>query len=501
MVSQRPQTDAAHLHAKGSRWLLPWVLAIFLGGTPPLLGSQTLAQESKQTVQTLTLAECVALTLTHNKTIRAAYLDRVAQRFDLRVAESKFTPRFLLSPSAVRAQAGAIGSPTLTANTVNLAGTVEQDVTTGARINLRAGQTTSRSAGTNDTRNLGWTLELTQPLLKGAGTDAATASVRLGRLAEQSHLWALKSIVANTLTEVIRSYRQYVRALKALDISRQSVARARDLLAINRTLIQAGRMAEIDMIQSESDLANQEFSLLAAENEVDAARLSLVKLMGLDTHADIRPEDALSVAPVAYELEQALALARTNRPDFQTTELAVTVADIRLALARNQQLPDLSLVASYGQSRVGTNGATALSAPDQWSLGLRLNVPLNDLRLEQVVVAAEVEKDKADVRLAQEQDNLILEVRNALRQLDMSWRQVGLSQRALALAEKKFDIETEKFKVGRSSNFQLVSFKNDLVTAQNGALNATIAYLDALTSLETTLGITLDTWHVTLVPR
>jgi outer membrane protein TolC len=83
----------------------------------------------------------------------------------------------------------------------------------------------------------------------------------------------------------------------------------------------------------------------------------------------------------------------------------------------------------------------------------------------------------------------------------MSWRQVGLSQRALALAEKKFDIETEKFKVGRSSNFQLVSFKNDLVTAQNGALNATIAYLDALTSLETTLGITLDTWHVTLVPR
>ena len=453
-------------------------------------------------MQTLTLAECVALTLSHNKTIRVAYLDRVAQRFDLRVAESKFTPRFLLSPSAMRTQAGAIGSPTLTANTVNLAGTAEQDVTTGARINLRAGQTTSRSAGTNDTRNLGWTLELTQPLLKGAGTDAATASVRLGRLAEQSHLWALKSIVSNTLTEVIRSYRQYVRALKALDISRQSVARARDLLAINRTLIQAGRMAEIDMIQSESDLANQEFSLLAAENEVDAARLSLVKLMGLDTHADIWPEDALSVGPVAYELEQALTLARTNRPDFQTTELTVTVADIRLALARNQQLPDLSLVASYGQNRVGTNGATAaLSAPDQWSLGLRLNVPLNDLRLQQAVVAAEVEKEKADVRLAQEQDNLVLEVRNALRQLDMSWRQVGLSQRALALAEKKFDIETEKFKVGRSSNFQLVSFKNDLVNAQNGALNATIAYLDALTSLETTLGITLDTWQVTLVPR
>jgi outer membrane protein TolC len=66
------------------------------------------------------------------------------------------------------------------------------------------------------------------------------------------------------------------------------------------------------------------------------------------------------------------------------------------------------------------------------------------------------------------------------------------------LSEKKVEIETEKLKAGRSTNFQLVSFQNDLVNAQNGELAAITTYLNALTSLDRTLGITLDKWGVSL---
>lgn len=453
------------------------------------------------TGSTQTLATSVALTLQHNKTIRAAYLDRIAHRFDLRVAESKFTPRFGLASSLSRGNTSGADFQSLTGNTASLQLTGEQDIPTGARISLSAGETSSQFPGTNSQRSQNWAVALTQPLMKGAGADVATASVRLAQLTEQTHLLGLKSVISNTLTDVIRSYRQYVRSLKALEISRQSVARASDLLTINRELIQSGRMAEIDLVQSESDLANQEFGLLTAENDADNARLNLLKLLGLEARTPFQPEIDLSVAPVAYELEHALLVARTHRPDVLAAELAVTLADIRLLTARNQQLPDLSLIASYGRNRVAIDNGSLLPTPQQWSLGLRLNVPFNDLRQEQAVVAAQVEKDKAILRLAQEQDNLTLEVRNALRQVDLSWRQVTLAQRALALADKKFEIETEKFKVGRSSNFQVLSFKNELVNAQNNALNASIAYLDAVTSLDATLGTVLETWQVSLTPR
>ncbi|MEO1926720.1 MAG: TolC family protein, partial [Gammaproteobacteria bacterium] len=64
------------------------------------------------------------------------------------------------------------------------------------------------------------------------------------------------------------------------------------------------------------------------------------------------------------------------------------------------------------------------------------------------------------------------------------------------LAEQTLFIENEKLRAGRSSNFELVSFQNSLVTAENSEVDAIIAYHNALTSLDEFLGTTLDTWGI-----
>ncbi len=45
----------------------------------------------------LTLSDAIYLGLRDNRAIRSAYLDRIAQKFDLRVAEDRFTPKLVLS--------------------------------------------------------------------------------------------------------------------------------------------------------------------------------------------------------------------------------------------------------------------------------------------------------------------------------------------------------------------------------------------------------------------
>ena len=47
----------------------------------------------------LTLNDAIYLGLRDNRAIRSAYLDRVAQKFDLVVAEDRFTPKLTLSGS------------------------------------------------------------------------------------------------------------------------------------------------------------------------------------------------------------------------------------------------------------------------------------------------------------------------------------------------------------------------------------------------------------------
>ncbi len=447
------------------------------------------------------LEDCIRMALAHNKTIQAAYLDRVVQKFDLRVAEDKFTPKMLLSPSVSRVQSGSTSNGLTTSSRVTAAGvaaTVNQAVATGAQITLGGAQNTLRQVGVDSTQAYGWSIAVVQPLLKGGGFDVARSSVLAAQLVERNNILALKSTLTDTLIAVTTAYRNYYKSLKSLEISRQSVERARELLGINRVLIATGRMAEVDIVQSEADVASQEFNLLAAENTTDGARLELVRLLDLDINTRITPQLTFAVEPIAYELESAKDLAYANRPDYQSLLLGIEVAKIRLMLAKNNQLPDLSASLGYGRDTVSSATPATAGMSGGWSMGLKLTIPLGDMTIKQGLVAASIDMEKNELNLIKQRDSIAIEVQNALRNVEMSFRQVTLAQRARTLSEKKVSIETEKLKAGRSTNFQIVSYQNDLVNAQNNELTTTIAYLDTMTALDRTLGIALEKWGVSL---
>ena len=65
----------------------------------------------------------------------------------------------------------------------------------------------------------------------------------------------------------------------------------------------------------------------------------------------------------------------------------------------------------------------------------------------------------------------------------------------------KLEVEKLKLDMGRTSNFELISFQNDLDTARNKEFKAEIAYLNLLTLLDQVLGATLDSWHVIIDDR
>ena len=73
-----------------------------------------------------------------------------------------------------------------------------------------------------------------------------------------------------------------------------------------------------------------------------------------------------------------------------------------------------------------------------------------------------------------------------------------ISLRARDLSRRKLDIERQKLQVGRSSNFQVISYETDFRNAQNTSLDALIAYLNARTLLDQALGTTLSSWDIAL---
>ena len=443
----------------------------------------------------LSLIDAVFLGLRDNRAIRSAFLQRVAQKFDLRVAEDQFTPKLVL---AGRSLIGSNQDDRYRTSEVTPTTTLLTEL--GTRVSLSWTNRLNQTDRSGRYQSNGLTFTIIQPLLRDAGPEVTTAPVRLARLGEQANRLSLKATISQTVTQIAVAYRELLRAQEQLRIARDALARSQQLMEVNKALISAGRMAEFEIVQTEADAATQELGVEEAANHLDASRRGLLRLLAFDLNTPVRASDALGAKRVDLNAAQALRIALENQPEYLMQLISSEQAVINLQVAKNQRLWDVSLVGGASQLRDRLLGDQISNADRQWDkyAGIQLSIPIGDLRTRQNEVRAEVDvKDKA-IRLAEMKQLTERDVGDSVRDVGTRWRQYEIAQRARELSLRKLEIERDKLKVGRSSNFQVLSFETDLRNAENAQLNALIAYLNAQTLLDEKLGMTLESWDIAL---
>lgn len=435
----------------------------------------------------LSLNDAVSLGMRNNRGIQSAYLQRVSQKFDLYVSEGKFFPKLTITSSHTNNATDGVKS-----RNTGLTATATMSLPTGAE--LTASSTKTRATGSYASST---TLTLMQPLLRNGGIDAGMASVRTARLDEQANLLNLRATLSQTVVQIVYAYRELLRAQEQKNIAVAALKRSRELYEVNKALIEAGRMAEVEIIQTEAQVANQEVALEEASNQIDASRLALLNLLALEPSAAVVASHSEAATVKEVKLQQALAVALESQPDYLVSALSLERAKINLDFAKNQRLWDVSVIA--GQTRSSGGGAAMTPTSNSSYAGLQLSIPLGDRTQEQAVVRASVEFKNQNLRNQEARQVLEQRIRDVVRNVQTRWRQFELSKKAKELTVQKLDVEHEKLKVGRSSNFQILSFEGDLRNAENAQLNAQIAYLNALTDLDDKMGKTLDAWRIPMV--
>ena len=476
----------------------------------------------------LTLAEAIALAMRNNRRLINGRLSRAGERFALRVAQDEFKPDFRIG--SFRRFETEEGGWARDDTGVTLEAMLR--VPTGGRLDL----VNAVSGDGIDGRGYGnsLTLRFAQPLLKGGGIAVNTASLRIARAVERIGALVFERAIGDVATAVVFAYRDFLQAQRRVEISARSLQRAKDLLVTNRSLIQAGRMAELEILQAEADVAQRELVLVGAENRLDATRLALIDVLDIDSDAIIRLTETLAVGEAhsvgaqsmgtgcaaeprgvpgsraedgepaaescAATATRLVALALANRPDYLTALLQFENVEAELLLAKNNRLWDLSTTLSVAVAGTADSLRTGLGEPfghipdNDLRVALELSVPIGDLASKQRLFRARSNLTRAHNDLAELRQSIDIAVRNAVRNVDARLRQVGLATRASELAVRKLDAERQKLKLGLTTNFRVIVFEDDLVRAQTSELTATITYLNALSSLDQTLGTTLQTW-------
>lgn len=440
----------------------------------------------------LSLSDAISLGLRNNRAIRSEYLDRIAQKFSLRVAEDSFTPKMVISSRYLSAQ-----NQDDHYRQSDIAPATTLLTPYGTRVSLDWAVSNARYRKAGESSSDGASISVIQPLLRGAGKDIATAPVRLARLNEQVNRLSLKQTVMQTVTKIITAYHALLQAQEQENIARESLARTRQLVDVNRALILAGRMAEFEIVQTEADVAAQELALEDARNQRDIARLALLQLLALDLNTPVVASDSLKARRIDVDAEQALQQAEALQPGWLTQLIARDTAGINLAVASNNRLWDVSVIGGASQTRDRSDRAGTAKNWDTY-VGIQVDIPLGDMSAHQDEVQAQVNVHTQALLLQETHQQLERNVIDAVRNIGAHWRQYEIAVRVYDLSRRKLDIEREKLAAGRSSNFQVLSFENDLRNAESSRLSTLINYLNAQAELDETLGTTLTSWDITL---
>ncbi|BBD54117.1 hypothetical protein NIES204_14060 [Planktothrix agardhii NIES-204] len=449
----------------------------------------------------LTLNDVIILGLENNRTIKNQYLERIVQRQDLIVAEDKFNPNFTPNLSINWSDITQGNLTTITNGLVLSAGVVIK-IPTGGELNMgwvgQRQQQNYQGSGGSDRDVLRQNLELTfkQPLLRGAGQRVNRADIEIARITETINLLDLKSILIDKITEIIESYRSVLQAQEKVKIDSQSLENAKKTVENTEFLIDAGRIARADLITVQAQVADREIVLLSSRNNLKQRRLELLDLLDIDEDVNIIASENLEIQPPTLDIDRIRQSSLEHQPIYLQARLNLERAKTQLIIAENNRRwnIDVETVVRHDPAPNIIENRTELSA------GLTFSKALGDRSIERDFQRSKVDISKAENNLKETMQNVNTEVTKNLQDIELNFKQVELSRRATNLAELQLSNEVEKIKLGFPGLrlLDLVDFQSKLNEAQNNELNAKIDYLNALTKLEKSLGITLDILGITL---
>lgn len=387
----------------------------------------------------------------------------------------------------------------------------------GGQYNIQWTNNRNSTSDTNSTCNpcfnSGFQASFTQPLLRNRAIDANRAAIRTNEISQQIAELNLSASEVSILAQVRNAYWELSYAREAVAAAQGSLDLATKLVTDNRSRVEIGTMAPIDVVQARAEEATRRQQLVTAQATLRNNELALKRLIVSGTDDDlwratIVPSDRPTITAQPLDLEAAVRTALSQRTDLTITKKNLQSTDIQLQNLENQTKPGLDLVGSLdlagraGVSRAVRNPITGefevppaggyfdtlqslgtFDAPT-WNVRLNFTYPLgtsaakaNFARQRLLRQQTESAVKTTELLIATEVTAAALAVRNSLEAM-----QAATVSRELS--EQRLDAVQSKFEVGMATNYEVVQAQRDLNDARNSELRQQLNYQRALVDFQ-----------------
>lgn len=336
---------------------------------------------------------------------------------------------------------------------------------------------TSNNTYTNrNTSNFGWNLGMSVPLFQGLTTVRQEAYAKANLRAVVEELEAAKDDIT---LNVISSYLQVLYAGEMVRIAEEQLRLAGVELGRREQLLEAGKIAELEVTEARSQLAQNKMSLVSAQNDRTLALVDLAQLLelpdidGFDIAPDVDDEKAL------YSPDEVYHRALQSNHLILASRRYIEAADRNISLARTSYMPTLSFNAGLGSSYYTVSGLNSSSFSSQMrnnftkSLGFSLNIPIFDaFSTRNSIRRAKIQKLNAELQYETTERNLYKSIQQAYYQAVGADERRGAAEVSEQATREAFEAMTQKYEFGKANATEYEQSRSEYVRAQSESVRA-----------------------------
>lgn len=395
----------------------------------------------------------------------------------LLIEKHRWSPRFFNDlATSVSAEAVGGGTYDTTLNVINTLRATQRLPYGGeveARLVSSAVQQLTEIVGDQYTQSSQLVLGANVPLLRGAGLVAQEDLIQ----AERDVVYAARTFEQFRREFLVNIATDYFNLLAQQASIRNQEERLRSVMQFfeqTKALVEAGR-------ERPFQARNVEQNVLSSRDSLIGTRESYI--LGLDrfkVRLGIPVQEPVALAPMTLELAdpeisvtQAAELALAYRLDYQNEADRVEDSRRDVANARNDLLPELNASASATLNTDDDNRVAGISfdGPNtDYNAALTLGLPL-DREIERLNLRSSIIGLQQQIRSFELfRDNLILEARQSVREIDRARFSLRLAEQAVQINELR--LEELRIKAAEVDPQTRLDAENELLSSRNNRDNA-----------------------------
>src|SRR6266576_1220728 len=284
---------------------------------------------------------------------------------------------------------------------------------------------------------------------------------------------------------VVSQYIGTLRAVANVQASQSRVEQAQALYDQAADLQKEGVGTGIDTLRANVELQNEKQRLLEAENDRETSLYGLSRLLNLDPRQKIELADSLRFFETPQpDVEASIEEALETRPEWKALASQIKAAADQKKAAQYLRLPSVRFDGEF--TYVGNSGSTTLPT---YTYEGSVNLPLfTGGRIHAEVASAELEIRKLQEQRADLRNQIALDVKTALLNLDSARSEVQVANLGVQLSKEEVDQARDRFKAGVANNIEVIQAQDSLSRANDNQIAALYRFNQARADLARSIG-------------